>query len=497
MNELKIQRNGLTLFIGDRSGRRRTFELVNGSQRFVDTLDVTNSTARTRFVKGASEKLASSKEELAWLDDALVELTEQADVADAAESPSQDEADLFQESQRRLDEMTKDAKDGADQLLRKDDIEAAIVNDLNTIGVTGESSTVLLLYLAATSRLLMKPASVIVQGSSSSGKSHLIESVARLIPPEAKIEASSMSANALYYLSEGALVHRVIFAGERHRRQDDESADATRALREMISAGRLIKMIPVKNVNDGGFETKLIERQGPIAFLESTTLHSVFDEDANRCLIVHPDETLRQSQAIIRSLAAGFAGTAGPKRTRDIIERHFALQRRLTLGPRSVIVPQAEQLAEQINCSRVEIRRAFGLFMSIVQAIALLYSHQRDQDGQGRIIAVQADVDLAEMLCSPSLAELLGDKPPIEAERFYDQLCQFFSTGDEFTVAQVATKIHQFKRETIRTRIEALVALGAFELVESSRGSRPNRYRLGDRPQQRIELWNASRAAVQ
>jgi hypothetical protein len=37
------------------------------------------------------------------------------------------------------------------------------------------------------------------------------------------------------------LQHRFIVAGERSRLQNDETAEATRALRELLSAGRLVK----------------------------------------------------------------------------------------------------------------------------------------------------------------------------------------------------------------------------------------------------------------
>ena len=50
----------------------------------------------------------------------------------------------------------------------------------------------------------------------------------------------------------------------------------------MVSAGRLSKLVPLKGEN--GMETVLIEQEGPISFVESTTLGEIFAEDDNRML---------------------------------------------------------------------------------------------------------------------------------------------------------------------------------------------------------------------
>src|SRR5207248_365790 len=107
-----------------------------------------------------------------------------------------------------------------------------------------------------------------------SGKSHLIDQTAKLFPAEAVIHATQMTPQALFHMKPGALAHRFVVAGERSRVEDDERAEATRALREMLSAGRLTKLMPVK-VEGGRIETAQIEQEGPIAFIESTTLTKV------------------------------------------------------------------------------------------------------------------------------------------------------------------------------------------------------------------------------
>lgn len=92
----------------------------------------------------------------------------------------------------------------------------------------------------------------------------------------------------------------------------------------------------------GKIVTDVIEQEGPIAYIETTTLTEIFDEDLNRCLLLHADEREQQTKNIVGRLANGYSGTIRPN-VEAIIHRHHALQR--TLQQRLVSVPFAEQLA--------------------------------------------------------------------------------------------------------------------------------------------------------
>ena len=106
------------------------------------------------------------------------------------------------------------------------------------------------------------------------------------------------------YLPNGSLVHRAVIGGERSRKQDDDQAEATRALREMLSDGILRIMITGKD-ESGNMATRHIEQPGPIAYAESTTLgmSGIFDEDKTRLLFLCCDESEIQTERIIERLA--------------------------------------------------------------------------------------------------------------------------------------------------------------------------------------------------
>jgi hypothetical protein len=111
-------------------------------------------------------------------------------------------------------------------------------------------------------------------------------------------------------------------AGERSRLEDDDTAEATRALREMLSEGRLSKLLPIKA--DGQLQTVLVEQDGPIAYIETTTLTKLFNEDANRCILLSSDERPEQTRRILSTLAGVYAHGAGavaPGRKRMLLIR--------------------------------------------------------------------------------------------------------------------------------------------------------------------------------
>jgi hypothetical protein len=210
---------------------------------------------------------------------------QQADQAErekkAARAASEAASDEDEQAER-LAKSPAACRDAAARMLPRPDLLDVVADDVTALGVAGERNLVKALYLVGTSRLLDAPAAARVKGPSSSGKSYVVEKVAGLFPAEAVIRATTMTPQALYHMRPGGLKHRWVVGGERSRKEDDDVAEATRALREMLSSGRLSKLMPMKV--GGEIVSLLIEQEGPIAYVETTTMDMVFAEDENRCL---------------------------------------------------------------------------------------------------------------------------------------------------------------------------------------------------------------------
>ena len=142
-----------------------------------------------------------------------------------------------------LAETPVELQDSIRQILSDQNLLTWIQQGFAEIGIAGEQRLALTVYMTGLSRLLDHPLAIIVQGPSSSGKSYVLERVASLFPEEAVLPATEITPQALYHLASGELEHRFVVSGERSRRQNDETAQATKALREMISSGKLSKLI--------------------------------------------------------------------------------------------------------------------------------------------------------------------------------------------------------------------------------------------------------------
>jgi hypothetical protein len=453
--------------IAERDGKKHTVTVkLDGAVLFVDTVNVSNAAARKKFVDAVTEKYPGLDR-----DQLDAELLKRASSGPAG-PPAGGTAGEFD----RLAGTPKDLLDEANRLLDSPHLIKRITDDITIAGVAGERELAVTVYLIGVSRLLPHPLSGIVRGSSSSGKSYTVEKVAGLFPPEAVIRATQMTPQALFHMKPGSLSHRWVVAGERSRLEDDDRAEATRALREMLAGGRLSKLMPVKVGT--GIETQLIEQEGPIAFTETTTLTAVFEEDANRCLMLQTDETPAQTKRIILALADRHAG--GARDTTRLREVHHALQRMLPRGT-PVRVPWLDRLAEAFPCDRVEVRRAFPQLVALVQTSALLHHRQRKTGTDGAILADARDYQLARRLIARPFSQSLGGGLSDSAVAFLAKL-----PAGEFEAKAVAKELRVSKSAAAGWLAE-LGDTGAVEVVEEARGRRAAKWRTTGRSPDRGE----------
>jgi hypothetical protein len=436
-----------------------------------DTFDTASHKARTTFAARVAAKAELPVEEV---EAELLRIDGERRAANdppPADAPPDD--DLGEQTRAALERTDPDVRAEAESMLEDPRLLERIGDDIEAAGVAGEEDLRLTVYLLGTSRLLPRPLSAIVQGQSSSGKSHTVDVVAKMFPPEAVIMATRMTPQALFHARPGSLSHRFVVAGERSRLENDDTAEATRALREMLSAGRLTKMMPVKV--DGEIRTVTIEQAGPIAFVESTTSARVFEEDANRCVMLATDERRSQTRAIMRQVALRASGKVradGP----GIVARHHALQR--LLERRSIVIPFAERLVDlfEVFADKVECRRALPMLLSLIAASALLHQRQRKAAGDGSLIAEAADYAVAARLLSRPLGRSLGESLSDPARRFLERLeVEAMDPTDPlphpFTAKDVRRRL-KTGRSTVAGYLAALEDAGVLDATEAATGGR-------------------------
>jgi hypothetical protein len=447
-----------------------------------ETVDLANPTRREAFAQKIADNTGVTPEAV---ESELLAISLKRSEGDKPPVAEPFDDDLAEITQKALEATDPAIVAEAEQMLAAPDLIDRISADIEAAGVAGEEDLRLTLYLIGVSRLLPRPLAGIVQGQSSSGKSYTIERVAAMFPKEAIVHATQMTPQALFHARPGSLSHRWVVAGERSRIDNDDKAEATRALREMLAAGRLSKMMPVKI--GGEIQTVTIEQPGPIAFVESTTAARIFEEDANRCILLSTDERRNQTKTILRRLAFHVSGKASAVAP-HLLERHHALQRLLRRN--EVVIPYAEDLASELEqfADRCECRRAFPMILSMIQASALLHQRQRRTDKDGRIIAEHPDYELAARMLSGPLGRTIGESISDPARRFLEKvLAEVDDPIDPLPVPFTAALVRQrlrAGRSTVSGFLAELEDKGFLEVTaaeHSGRGRPPKAWRPADR----------------
>src|ERR1019366_7297357 len=237
-----------------------------------DTLDMEAARQRAAFVKQAAHELAAKEEtvhrEVGQLWTALAELQRER-IAKLLDAPP-DEALMTAEEQAE-----------ALALLRDPRLIERVLSDFELCGVVGEETNKKISYLAAVSRLLDKPLAVVLQSSSAAGKSSLMEAVLDFMPEEQREEYSAMTGQALFYMGQKNLKHKILAVAE-----EEGASRASYALKLLQSEGRLKIASTGKDPVSGKLVTHEYVVEGPVMIFLTTTAQDVDEELLNRCLVL-------------------------------------------------------------------------------------------------------------------------------------------------------------------------------------------------------------------
>lgn len=255
-------------------------------------------------------------------------------------------------------------------LLRDPNLLERIERDLTALGIAGESLNKRLCYLAAVSRKLDDPLSLLIQSRSAAGKSTLQNTVLSLIPGEDKVVYTRMTDQALFYQSPTALAHKLLALEEA-----EGLGGAAYSLRALQSSKQLAIATTAKDTVTGKMKTEQYWVQGPVAVLLTTTSATLDEETASRFLTVSIDETANMTEQIFERQreADTLAGYLRHLEHDALVGQHHAAQR--LLEPLAVINPYAPQLHFPAHSLRA--RRDHKKYLMLIKAIAFLYQQQR------------------------------------------------------------------------------------------------------------------------
>lgn len=380
------------------------------------TLDLYHSDYLEKFINKASEQLETGSTSIRR---ALAELTERIEEYRISRIES------MKEQRPKARELTEQRKQKAIRYLSTPDLMKRTGEDIGRTGLIGEENNRLLMYLVFTSRLREQPLHIISLGSSGTGKTYLQEKISELIPEQDKLEITILSENAFYYFDRKELKNKLVLIEDM-----DGAENVLYPLRELQSKKKISKTIPIKDAK-GNLKTITLHVEGPISLAGTTTREKLYEDNANRSLLIYLDNSQPQKEKIMDYQRRLSAGRIDSKEEQELKE--FFKDMQSVLKPIRVRNPFAEylKLPEYV----FKPLRTNSHYLAVIETITFYHQYQREVktdpvSGERYIETTLEDIEWANRLLKEVL--LAKSDELSQAERsFFESLKKWVKEKDK------------------------------------------------------------------
>ena len=319
------------------------------------------------------------------------------------------------------------------QLFLKDkDLIKKLDAKLAQSGIVGEKMNRQMLFVVASSYKMPDPLHALIQGTSGSGKTHLLLKIAALMPQEAVITLTRVTDSSFYNYGEWDLVHKLVCLED----LDGLKEEAFLAFRELQSRGQLSSSTSIKD-DKGNIRGMVRTVRGPIASLAATTKGDIYEDNISRCFLIAVDESGEQTEQIMayqNQKSAGMVDKKAEQRAQIFLQNCVRL-----LQPLEVVNPFALHI--RLPKEAHKIRRLNELYQSFIRQVTLIHQFQRQRDGQGRLISEAVDLRIATEILLESII-LKVDELDGSLRGFYEQVKEY--------VKGKSNKDYEFTQREIR-----------------------------------------------
>jgi len=345
--------------------------------------------------------------------------------------------------------------------LKDNNLLVSTLKDIKKSGIIGEERNAMIAFLAYLSRKREKPLHIMCLGVSGSGKTYLQEKIGELVPEEDKLEITMLSENAFYYFGKEELKHKLLLIEDL-----DGAENVLYPLRELQSKRRISKTVTLKD-NKGNLKTMTLEVEGPVCVSSCTTRENIYEDNANRCILLYIDTSKGQDKRITDYQRSESAGQINRYVESAIKEKFKNIQR--LLKPIKVVNPYAQyiDLPEEV----FKPRRTMILLLSFIETITFYHQYQRPiktDEAQGKYIeSTPEDVEkgfnlLREVLFSKS-DELSG-----ACRSFLETLKKEVNPAQPFYKKEIREKL-RINPNTLKRYLRELMNYGHLQVTGGNR----------------------------
>jgi len=324
-------------------------------------------------------------------------------------------------------------------------------------GIVGEEESRMLLFLIVISYMNKQPLHALVQGSSGSGKTHIINRIADLMPGEDVLRFTRITESSLYNWGEFDLFNKVVVIED----LDGLKEDALYALREFISNQVLRSSVTIKDKKGNNRSQHKIVK-GQFSSLSATTKGETYEDNMSRSFLLAVDESAEQTQKIIDYQNRRIAGEIAPEEQTKAINFIQSLIRKLKHY--EIVNPYATKLhlPEKVH----KVRRLNEMYQSVIKQVTFLNQYQRKLTADNRLVTEIEDIEQATEILFESIV-LKVDELDGSLRQFFEHLKKYVKDeGKEFVLRDVRQHLNISKTQMFR-HIQQLTEL---EYVKQSGG---------------------------
>jgi len=344
-------------------------------------------------------------------------------------------------------ELTPMAQKQAMRFLEKPDLIKRIDKLIEAAGIIGEHASRMTSFIIASSYKMKFPMHGLIKASSGKGKSHIINTIASLMPPEDVINLSRITSRSLYNYGQDELMYKLIVI------QDEDGLDeeSLYALRELQSAGFIASSTSSKN-SFGKHQSRVTRVNGHFSTLMASTKSEIYTDNESRSIQIGIDESDEQTEKIIEysnKKRAGLISNQEGENAKFLLRNCMRL-----LKAKEVINPYAHLIKLPVQAKM--LRRLNNQFQDFIAQITLLNQYQRETDEKGRVITDKQDVIAATNIFFASIMFKVDELDSSTRQQF-DQIKQY-------VLKQPKGKKHEFSRKDIREVLK-LKNTKSYELI--------------------------------
>ena len=320
-----------------------------------------------------------------------------------------------------------------------------LLKNLNTeigkAGIVGEENSRMLLFLIIISYLNKNPLHALVQGSSGSGKTHIISRIADLMPQEDVLRFTRITESSLYNWGEFDLFQKVVIIED----LDGLKEDALYALREFISNQVLRSSVTIKDKKGNNKSSHKIVK-GQFSSLSATTKGETYEDNMSRSFLIAVDESKAQTQKIIEYQNKRNAGEINPEESQRTI--HFIQQLVRNLKHYEVINPYATKLhlPEKVH----KVRRLNEMYQAVIKQVTFLNQYQRKLTKDNQLITEIEDIEQATEILFESIV-LKVDELDGSLRQFFERLKKYVKNeNQDFILRDIRQHLNISKTQIFR-----------------------------------------------